>query len=300
MQGKFGLFRKASIANQQLPVSPPSISIDGRLPDPAIITCNEPLPLRILITKKNDSPATIYLQTLGLILIGFTVIRAQEFRRQEVTSWIITSLSNIRTPLNSAVTGDGANVLEVDTKLWKQNALPNTVSPSFATCNLSRHYELDIKVGLSWGSTNNVNVCPEPCRIQSPTDHLKPELTVQTIRMPVEIFSGIAPPPQLLEQMANRPAAQSGPGYNIRPPASVSRPSPRPPHTFAPRPSDHIEPSPSDPNEAPPSYEDAMADDLAPIDGPRREYEQQPSPVRPGSSGKGTGIDDRLFPDNGS
>lgn len=137
-----------------------------------------------------------------------------------------------------------------------------------------------------------------------PADSPKPELTVQVVRMPVEVYSGIAPPQALLDQMADRPTAQPAPNHNLRPPGSVNGPSPghppgpsRPPAQAQ---SDHIEPSPSDiPDEAPPSYEDAMADDLAPIDGPRRDYHQQTTSIPPGSSGKGSANHDRLFPESG-
>ena len=47
---------------------------------------------------------------------------------------------------------------EIDAKLWNQIPIPNTVAPSFQTCNLTRHYSLDIKVGLSYGSSDNINV----------------------------------------------------------------------------------------------------------------------------------------------
>lgn len=141
---------------------PPSISIDGRLPDPAIITCNEPLPLRILITKKNEGPATIYLRTLSITLIGFTVIRAHELRRQEAQSWVILSQAHIDKALNSTAGGDSNKVLEVDSNLWKQRPLPNIVSPSFTTCNISRRYELEVKAGLAWGSALKINVGLDP------------------------------------------------------------------------------------------------------------------------------------------
>lgn len=49
--------------------------------------------------------------------------------------------------------------MEVDAKLWNQIPIPNTVAPSFETCNLTRSYSLEIKVGLSYGSSNNINVC---------------------------------------------------------------------------------------------------------------------------------------------
>ena len=163
--GKPGLFRKASVAaaNPSVPsLQPPSISIDCRLPDPAIITCDESLPLRILITKKNESPATIFLRTLSITLIGFTSIRAQDLRKQEAQSCVIVSQAHIDKALNSTVGGDGNKVSEVDSIWWKQRLLPNIVSPSFTTCNISRRYELEVKAGLSWGSTQNIYVGLDP------------------------------------------------------------------------------------------------------------------------------------------
>lgn len=156
---KPGLFRKPSVTPESpaSSVPPPTISIEGRLPDPPIATCNEALPLRILVTKKNESPAFIYLQTLSITLIGYTTIRAHELRRQEAGSWVIMSLANIHKPINKTVGNDG-KVLEIDPKLWNQTPLPNTVCPSFETCNISRCYELEVKVGLSWGSSSNINV----------------------------------------------------------------------------------------------------------------------------------------------
>ncbi|KAK0509092.1 hypothetical protein JMJ35_008463 [Cladonia borealis] len=280
--GRPGLFRQPSMPTgpSASTVLPPNISIDGRLPDPPIITCNEPLPLRILITKKNDSPAKIYLQILSINLIAFTTVRAHELRREEVSSWTILSSANMRTPLNEVVGSDGSRVLEVDSRLWKQRTLPNTICPSFETCNIMRKYVLEVKVGLQWGSPN-----------------INPELSVQPLRIAVEVYSGIAPPQALLDQLHRRPTGQAPyMASNLRPPGVVNGPppqSPRPPVQQGP--SDHIEPSPGDiPDEAPPSYEDAMADDLGPIDGPRRQYEQQPSQTPIGDE-KRSG-NDRLFP----
>lgn len=75
---------------------------------------------------------------------------------------MIVSQANIDKALNSVVGGDGNKILEVDSNLWKQRPLLNTVSPSFTTCNLSRRYELEVKAGLSWGSAQKINVGPDP------------------------------------------------------------------------------------------------------------------------------------------
>ncbi|KAL9115924.1 MAG: hypothetical protein Q9227_000292 [Pyrenula ochraceoflavens] len=56
------------------------------------------------------------------------------------------------------------------------------------------------------------------------------------------------------------------------------------------------------PDEAPPSYEDAMAEDIAPVDGPRRDYTPSESISSQMSSEKGSGIgrrvSERLFASN--
>ena len=112
---------------------------------------------------------------------------------------------------------------------------------------------------------------------------------VQTIRMPVLVYSGIAPPEALLNAMANHPTtSQSQPPF---PKQGSSRPQQTPPQSA---------PAPPDiPQEAPPSYEDAIADELGPVDGPRRDYappQQQPMPT---GLGEKPGWGERLFPDSG-
>lgn len=146
------LFRKASTpaGSMDSPTSPIMtplhVCIDARLPDPAIITCNEPVPLRILVTKLNDSPATLYLQLLQIELVANTVVRAHHLLNENLTSTILTSKSNMWMRLP-----ERDKVMEIDKGLWKDIALPNNVAPTFETCNLSRSYEVHIKVGLTHG-----------------------------------------------------------------------------------------------------------------------------------------------------
>lgn len=149
---------KRSVSESGAKVTSPSISIDGRLPDPAIVTCNESLPLRLLVTKQNDSPATIFLQVLHIQLVGQTHIRALELRRDEVNEWTVLSRADMKMPLTKQNRETDAIVFEIDSSLWKQNPLPNSVAPTFETCNISRSYFLDIKVGLSWGTGTAINV----------------------------------------------------------------------------------------------------------------------------------------------
>ena len=157
---KSGLFRRDSTRSQasQQSLIPPKVSIDGRLPDPPVVTCNEPLPLRILVTRLNESPATIYLELLQVALIANTNSRAHELSRSDSTSWVIMSSANMHLPLGTPEDGETGKEMEIDRGLWNHLPLLSNVAPSFSTCNISRNYFVDINVGLSYGTAGNTNV----------------------------------------------------------------------------------------------------------------------------------------------
>lgn len=157
---------------------PLRLSVDARLPSPPLLTCNEPLPLRILVQKLTESSQDVILQTIQIELIGYTHVRAHDLIRKESGSWILLSQSSVNMRLGK---GDDPVGKEwtVDPSLWKRIPLPNTVAPSFETCNISRTYELEIRVGLAHGSNNVANVRVQTCL--TPT-------TVDTVTFP-EYFS---------------------------------------------------------------------------------------------------------------
>ncbi len=121
--------------------------------------------------------------------------------------------------------------------------------------------------------------------------------------MPVQVFSGIAPPPALLSRMATspRPAPVNA---GVRPPSYLNN-QPQTPitphyHSFPPQQGEYGSPATTN-DDAPPSYEDAIAEDIGPVDGPRREY-NQPS-IPPIASNTSTGSKtsgERLFPETES
>lgn len=291
------------------PSGPPTLGIDIRLPNPPIITCNEPLPLRILIRKLAASSEPVYLQMLQIELIAFTKIRAHDLRATEYGSWVILSLSNMRARLGNPTDKVGTELV-LDNKYWKDLPLPNTVAPSFETCNISRSYELEVRIGLTCGPLSNA----------------RPEFIVLPLRHPVQVYSGIAPPPALLAAMARHKTTASStsklsvntglrppshhptwhaetpvtPSYVTTPPRlGEHAPPPQPPQFSATAPNEWQQP-----DAAPPSYEDAMAEDIGPVDGHRRDY-RAPN-VMPGASSKTAASSggggprqdsDRLFPD---
>lgn len=156
MKGIFG--KKSSAPNSPTVAgSLPSISIDARLPEPAILTCNHVIPLRLLVKKLTDFHGAVHMQSLQISLIGHTKIRAHEVYRTESNSWIITSKSNMGVPLGNP-TDPVETETVIDDALWRGEPLPNTIAPGFATCNIERTYQLDIRIGLSYSSGESKKV----------------------------------------------------------------------------------------------------------------------------------------------
>jgi hypothetical protein len=134
------------------------VSVDARLPNPSILTCNEPVPLRLMAKKLSDTTDIIFLQMLQIELIAYTKILAHDLTRQESTSWVVMSRSNMAMPLGKAEDPVGTE-WTLDPKLWAALPLPNSVAPSFETCNIERAYELEVRVGITHGTAYNMKVC---------------------------------------------------------------------------------------------------------------------------------------------
>ncbi|KAL2824776.1 hypothetical protein BDW59DRAFT_82494 [Aspergillus cavernicola] len=230
------------------------VSAELRLPNPSILSCNEPIPMRVLVTKLSQSFETVFLQMLQVELMSYTRIQAQDLKRTENSSWVIMSRSNMGIPLGRGGDPAGSEWL-IDENMWNRLPLPPSVAPTFQTCNISRSYELEVRVGLAHGTVGK----------------LKPQLIVIPLRVPVRVYSGITPPPALLEAMAaNTQIKPKAPHHTPSWPQenNPERPPmpPRPPMAAPAASSDEAY------DEAPPSYEDAIAETLSPLDGPRREY----------------------------
>lgn len=248
--GIFGNKRSPSMST----TPPPRGEVEARLPSPAIVTCNEPIPLRIIVRNLNESPEQLFLMSLQFNLIGSTEIRAIDVARTETITWAMMTLQSLAIPIGSP--GDKLRTETIlDKKLWDGVPLPNTVAPSFHTCNLSRRYELEVRVVLGYGSPGDI----QPQTISLP------------LRFQIEIYSGVSPPPALLNAMASRPTVPAQRPQAARPPAAAaSAQAPRP--TYDPVYPPQLTTSTVPEDDAPPSYEDAIADDITPVDGPRREY----------------------------
>ncbi|KAK5171320.1 uncharacterized protein LTR77_004464 [Saxophila tyrrhenica] len=254
----------------------PSISVDARLPESSILTCNDDIPLRLIVKKLNDSDAVVNLQSLEVSLIGQTKIRAHDLHTTESNSWVIVSRSNMGMPIGTASDSAGTENAIAD-NLWRGQTLPNTIAPSFETCNISRKYQLDVRIGLSYSGA-----------MQSSA---KPQTIILPLRLDVTVFSGIAPPSQLLEAMAQARVNKPKPTINTttaldeklkvekgkRNSMTVPEtPMEGPSRDLPARQGTAVPPQPPVYDDAPPSYEDAIATDLPPVNVPRPNYAPPP------------------------
>jgi hypothetical protein len=258
--------KKSQTSAEDAPILP-SVQVDARLPSPSILTCHEPVPLRIILKHKNQSPAQIFLTSIQIELIGHTTIRASTVQANKSNIWVIATAANLSIPVGKP-NAPADTESTVDNSLWNQVPLPNTISPTFKTCNIQRNYELKVTVGLGYGTVGDI----QPQKVHLP------------LMFPVQVFSGIAPPAALLDALSSQPGAAAVPtsptGRPDGPPAMPPRPNTAngTPSSATPQTHDPLyppqlgTPAAEAAMDAPPSYEDAMADDLAPIDGPRREY----------------------------
>ncbi|KAI0881757.1 uncharacterized protein GGS22DRAFT_171785 [Annulohypoxylon maeteangense] len=268
---------------------PPNIEMSARLPFPSILTCNKPLPLRIIARKL--APTTtrdqqVYVTALEIALTGYTQVRVQNLENTEVTTFPIFSAPRLSPPiaLFSSPSDPVDTEFEIPQSLWADRRLPNTVAPSFRTCNLMRRYDIQMKITLSWGMQppgSSISLAPGRQPI------------AQTITLPlklsnVEVFSGIAPPPELLNSVSHGTNGNIVGGTGVAHNFGVQNPRPpqlphrhNPPNLLPPQAAQQQGPQqqrpPHDPlyppqlgtpanamfDDAPPSYDEAMADQLA-------------------------------------
>jgi hypothetical protein len=275
---------------------PPSIEMSARLPHPPILTCNKPIDLRLIAKKLAPAHEEVYLTSIQIDLIGNTVVRCQDLVNTEVTKWVVVSRHGLSIPVSNPSDPVGTEIVVPD-NLWKDAPLPNTVMPSFITCNLSRNYQLEIHLGLTWGkpiAQGSSNLFNKSKSSQHPIP--------QTLHLPlhfstIEVYSGLAPPAQLVEAMrhqgrvrppvpaSTRPSAppssrpvshdqpsHAGPAHPPRPARPAVPPRPNPQQAAAlhaaaahdPLYPPQLAPGQTEPayDDAPPSYDEAMAESL--------------------------------------
>jgi hypothetical protein len=183
---KKGLFSKFS---QKVPAAPITgeevrFSVDARIPATTILTCNEPIPLKTIITKLSQYSQQLYVRFLQVRLIATTQFRAHGISGSDKKFLIIISQPELSIPIGSKGDQVGSE-WALPTGLWDNIPIPDTIAPDFESCNIARSYELEVVVGIC--SEVDINI---PRAFQ-----------MLPVTMPIRLFSGLAPPAELLRRM---------------------------------------------------------------------------------------------------
>jgi hypothetical protein len=244
----------------------------------------------------SERTKNVYLQMLQIELIGYTKVRAHEVcisppllhkpqltshqvTRTESNSWILASMSNMAIPIGSITDAIGTEI-PINPEYWSGTPVPDSVAPTFQACNLSREYELEVRVGLGYGSYK----------------HGEDQLVILPLRLPVKVYSGIAPPKALLDATKTSAAAPQRKPLNLQEPYIASNlqgqhsekqghgqtatPTTPTHQGFAGASGGAVPPYGAEQHheDAPPSYEEAVGVDLPPINGYRGSYMPPPVP----------------------
>jgi len=171
-----GLFKKTPLSGNG-----GTIIFEARLPNPPIVVPTEPIPLTLLVKRDSGSEGVVYIRSVRILLGMTTFIAAQGFRRElgYVLPILTSGNLNLTLPANkNEIVINPADLIQQSSQKSKGVSLPDTVPPSFRTCNIARKYTLLLELGLS-------------------AHHLAPPETIR-LNFDIQVFSGFKPPPELL------------------------------------------------------------------------------------------------------
>lgn len=132
--------------------APARILVTASFPEDYVLRCRSDISMRLMVKKLDSFAADLYLQSFQALLVGYTDIRSGRVSHSEISFWMIQSLSNLGLRLFSD-DDDGGASRDIDSHLWEGRPLPDSVVPSFESCNVDRRYELEIMMGFQCEST---------------------------------------------------------------------------------------------------------------------------------------------------
>jgi hypothetical protein len=264
---------KSAETPTELSCMTPNGEIEARLPSGAILTCDEPLPLRIIVRKTGESFSSVFLMSLQAHLIGSTELKASGEVAMEVSTWVLMDLNELSIPIVTPKDEVGSEI-EVDSQLWDTRPLPKTVAPSFHICNVTRRYSLGLRIGLGYGLPGEIQArYLSLAFVVFGTNKMQPQIITLPLRFETEVYSGISPPDTLLDAIASSSSPRRFSSSSPRrfstslansPPIQLRRYDP----AYPPQLTQHGQAT----DELPPSYQDAMAEDMPPPDDLTGEY----------------------------
>ncbi|KAL4906410.1 hypothetical protein BDW74DRAFT_150259 [Aspergillus multicolor] len=156
-------------------LSPPVIcEVKAKLLNGPFLVVGQPIPLSVEVFNMSPSPSTtprrqshtltplpITLHDFQTMLVETTETRARGAVDSQTLFWVVQTMANLRHPfVPAAGEGDGwngASALTIDQSLWAQHCVSSSLTPTFETCNISRSYKLEVRLGIGFRG-NNVRI----------------------------------------------------------------------------------------------------------------------------------------------
>ncbi|PKX95194.1 uncharacterized protein P174DRAFT_458755 [Aspergillus novofumigatus IBT 16806] len=105
------------------------------------------------MTRITGPGCDLILNDFQSMLIETTEVRAHGFVESSMQVHILQTVSNLRKQAYASGTPVGSTV-SLDDDLWRHHRLPHSLTPTFETCNISRSYKLQIRLGFRFGFAN--------------------------------------------------------------------------------------------------------------------------------------------------
>jgi len=173
----FSFFRTKSPANTG---NGGAVTFEARLPNPPIIVPTEPIPLTFILRREGEGNGrVVYVRSVQIMLGITTYIAAQGFRRELGYLQPLMQLGDLNLTLaanKSEISFSPGDLLQTG-HAAKGLVVPDTIPPTFRTCNIARKYTMVLQIGVS----------------AHPSQH--PEMI--QLNTEIQIFSGFKPPPEL-------------------------------------------------------------------------------------------------------
>ncbi|KAL3263783.1 hypothetical protein ABHI18_001424 [Aspergillus niger] len=134
---------------------PLTYEIEVELVNGPFVLLGHPIALGVKVINVNDEKPDISLRDFQSMLIETTDIRAHGIIQRVTRSWIIQTMTNLSQPF---VTGGGPTagfVMSLDEGVWSRHSVPHCLTPTFETCNVTRSFKLEIRLGIEFGRYNS-------------------------------------------------------------------------------------------------------------------------------------------------
>ncbi|KAK9452040.1 uncharacterized protein V1518DRAFT_410216 [Limtongia smithiae] len=250
----------------------PQFYFEARFREPRLAVISEVLPLRLFITTSSPNSFTspmppVYLLALKVNLVCITIVSAEIHSQKYAHAAQIANLTNLKVPCVQMTPVEGQNGLfeaEFDPAAWRGSLLlPNTITPTFKTCNIARTYALEIFADISHGLGGDADSI--------------------AVGFDIAVLSGIKAPESLVRAAANQRANPYAAAAAAELANSSSAPPPQYPTqkpggpSIAPSATGSSSTTPAVGGGALPTYDEVMSSELQPLSGPRPAFQQNPN-----------------------